>query len=108
MQRLCKKIEALYTDAFRPLGYRVELVVMPAERALREANAGAVDGDGARVEMNEDVLAQYPNPVKVDVPIAAVNLAAFAMTAESPVSEWSSFSGRNYLVAYPRGSKLWR
>jgi polar amino acid transport system substrate-binding protein len=44
--------------------------------------------------------------MKVDASLAEVNLAAIAMTADSAITGWSSFSGKKYLIPYQRGSRI--
>lgn len=42
---------------------------MPAERSLREANVGIIDGDVARLE---SAVVGFPNLIKVDVPVLVI------------------------------------
>lgn len=68
-------IDVVAAEAFRRAGLGLELVRLPAERALRLANAGRIDGEVVRVAGLE---AQYPNLVRVPEPIADVGFAAFS------------------------------
>jgi len=68
-------IDVVAAEAFRRAGLRVELVRLPAERALLLANSGQIDGEIVRVGGLE---AQYGNLLRVPEAIADVGFSAFS------------------------------
>ena len=70
-------IDLVADEAFRRAGLRYELVTLPAERALRLADAGKIDGEIVRVGGLEAV---YPNLLRVPEPISEVVFSAFGRT----------------------------
>jgi polar amino acid transport system substrate-binding protein len=68
-------------EVFRRAGLELQIVTLPAERALRLADGGQLDGELGRIGGLE---AQYPNLVRVPEPITEVRFAAFARDAGIP------------------------
>ncbi len=66
----------LLKQAYQNLGIDFKLLLYPGLRALEMANLGKVDGELARIEAIGD---QYPNLVRVDVPLCAIE-AVFVVT----------------------------
>jgi polar amino acid transport system substrate-binding protein len=73
--------DVIATEAFRRIGLAVQVVNLPAERALRLADEGHIDGEVGRVGGLE---AQYPNLARVPEPIARVEFAAFSRNPALP------------------------
>lgn len=97
--------ELLYTEAFGRLGFRFELYSVPIERALLEADAGRMDGDVARIELDEAQAAQYPHLVRVPEPVYQMKLAAYAVDPTLHVNSWADLGRRLLVVGHPRGYK---
>ena len=74
-------IDVVADEAFRRAGLRYELVSLPAERALRLADAGRIDGELVRVGGLEAV---YPNLLRVPEPISEVVFSAFSLREDTP------------------------
>jgi polar amino acid transport system substrate-binding protein len=68
-------VDVIAAEAFHRAGLALELVRLPAERALRLADAGRIDGELMRVGGLE---AQYAHLRRVPEPIAEVGFAAFS------------------------------
>jgi polar amino acid transport system substrate-binding protein len=94
-------IDVVAAEAFRRAGLRVELVRLPAERALLLANSGQIDGEILRVGGLE---AQYGNLLRVPEPIADVGFSAFS---RDPMirADFNSFRRRS--VGLIRGWKIY-
>ncbi len=111
-QELVNFIQKLYSEAFKKIGCKFELQVVPWERALLMANAGIVDGDAARVDLHKYYPFQYQNLIKVPVPILDDYVAVFAsklavQNGSVPVSSIENWADLAPLrVGYIRGHKL--
>ena len=73
-------------EAFRRIGYQINIVHLPSKRCLVNANNGIDDGLFARVEGME---AGYPNLVMVPEPVATFEFAVFSKH-DIPVNGWNS------------------
>jgi polar amino acid transport system substrate-binding protein len=60
------RLEAALREAYGKLGFQIEFVDMPGERAVVESNSGRADGETARIVGME---AAYPALRRVDVPL---------------------------------------
>ncbi len=85
-------------EAFRRLGFSVEIAVLPAERALANVNDGVDDGELLRVE---GIDAKYPNLVRVPEPVMSVDFVAFARDPGISIDGWRSLAG--YALGYVQG-----
>lgn len=86
---------------FAEAGVRLELVRLPAERALKNANAGIDDGDLARIAGLEKV---YPNLVRVPEKLLDIEFVAFGKNRHQAVS-WSVL--RKQTAGYLIGWKIY-
>ncbi len=77
-------LDAIAGEAFRRAGIRLQLVRLPAERGLLNANAGIEDGDLSRIA---GLDAQYPNLVRVPEKLLDWEFAAFGKEAALPARE---------------------
>lgn len=93
----------LMGEAFDQLGYRVEVDDPPAERALVNANAGVVDGDGPRIHDLRDI-GSYPNLLRVPVELIIIDFVAFTRGDALHVDNWASLAPYN--VGIVRGWKV--
>ena len=70
-------VEKNVTQAYNNIGYQVEIVRMPAKRALHEANISQwVDGELARVEIAGKVL---KNHIKIPIPLYSIEIYGYAL-----------------------------
>ena len=93
----------LIIQAYQDIGYRVEVVPMPAKRAMHEAVHGEwVDGVVGRAEMAAEILNHF---IRIPVAIGQVEIFAyFRQDAEkelAAIDSWAQLS--RYQVATLRG-----
>jgi len=89
-------------EAFRRIGYALETVRMPAERALINANRGIDDGDIARVAGLEK---KYPNLIQVPESYLTIDMVLFSKNnTEFVVKGWESML--NHSLAIISGWKI--
>ncbi|MBI9088944.1 MAG: hypothetical protein JEZ12_07000 [Desulfobacterium sp.] len=101
--RLYKVSYAVLSEAFKRLGYEFRLLTYPAKRGPVEVNAGRVDGEAHRIRgFNDD--RRYPNLVRVDESIQAIDQSVFARSKSIRVNGWESLA--NYEIIYLAGIKF--
>lgn len=88
-------------EALNRIGYDMEAVRLPAERALINANAGIDDGDLSRIAGLQKI---YPNLIQVPEAVLDVEFVVFTMDAEFSSQGWQSL--KPYSVAYITGWKI--
>lgn len=93
--------DRLLREAFRRANRQVEIVHLPAERSLINANQGITDGDFVRIDKMDTL---YPNLVKVPEKIIDFEFVAFSRHVNIPITGWASL--RPYHVAIVRGWKI--
>lgn len=93
--------DLILTEAVKRLGLALEIVNLPAERALIEADSGRDDGTFARVEGMER---QYPNLIRVAEPITTFEFVAHTAGAAFTPAGWESL--RPYHVGIITGWKI--
>ena len=94
-------LDAVVGEAFRRAGVKLKLIKLPAERALRNVNAGIDDGDLARIAGLE---AEYPNLVRVPEKLMDWEFAAFSRNPALP-ARWETLRGLP--VGHIRGWKIY-
>lgn len=87
-------LDLLYRELFARLGIAFEIQVLPAERALQNANAGIDDGDICRVAGLDSI---YPNLVRSTESVMQYQMVVFSREGNFPVS------GPESLVPYELG-----
>ncbi|WDE06145.1 hypothetical protein SG34_004220 [Thalassomonas viridans] len=97
------RIIALILQAYKEIGYRAEVVTMPAKRAMHEAvHNDWVDGAVGRAEIAEGVLRNF---IRIPVVIGEVEIFAYfredSRKALADISSWAGLS--RYKVASLRG-----
>ncbi len=88
-------------DAYQQLNIRIQVIGYPAERVLYSANSG--DTDGALLRM-AGLEKDYPNLIRVPVPIFYYDLMVFTKELDFQVKGWQSLSP--YTINFMRGNKL--
>lgn len=97
------ELSAIYTEAFRKMGYGFKLISQPGERALVDANEGIVDGEAVRT-INIDNK-KYPNLIRVPYAIIRVKFGAYSTDHSIKITGWGSLSGKPYRVGILKGYK---
>jgi len=93
--------DLLASEAFRRAGLRLQLVKVPAERALINANAGIEDGDLSRIAGLE---AAYPNLIRVPEKLIDMDFVAFARQRHPDEASWATLNP--FSVGYIQGWKI--
>jgi len=88
-------------EAFNRAGCAIEIIRLPAERSLINANEGITDGDFVRISGLERI---YPNLVQVPEKITDFEFVAFTKHIDIPIKGWESL--QPYHVAIVRGWKI--
>jgi polar amino acid transport system substrate-binding protein len=88
-------------EAFRRAGLRLQLVKLPPERGLVNANAGIEDGDLTRIAGLEK---NYPNLVRVPEKLMDWHFVAFARQAKPAAASWAKLEP--YSVGHIKGWKI--
>lgn len=89
-------------EAFRRMGYKLETVILPPERALINANLGIDDGDLLRIDGLEKI---YPNLIKVPEKIMDMDVMLFTKNKPNfKVKGWNSVA--NHIVTIVTGWKV--
>jgi len=94
-------LDRIYTEAFHRMGLRFRFVKLPAERALRSANDGTIDGDVSRIA---GLQRTYPNLVMVPFKLTDVEFTAFTRAPMNNPPSWDQLI--SYQVGYIKGWKI--
>jgi polar amino acid transport system substrate-binding protein len=90
--------EQVLKAAYGYLGVTTLFEEYPLLRSLILANAGTIDGDTHRII---EVTAQYPNLVRVDVPVNHLEITAYAKAPCPRLKGWEDLDGKR--VGHIRG-----
>ena len=88
-------------EAFRRMGYTLRTVQLPAERGLKNANRGIVDGEMSRIKGLDK---KYPNLIRVPEKIMDWEFVAFSYEPISLDGGWNDLSGKS--VSHINGWKI--
>lgn len=80
-------LDIIVGEAFKRAGLQLELVTLPAERALINANEGLEDGDLSRISGLEKT---YPNLVRVPESIFTMDFVAFTRKPTPVTANWDT------------------
>ena len=94
-------IDELARDAFKRIGVDVEILVLPAERSLINANEGLDDGDVFRIAGLER---DYPNLLRVPGKMLDNEFMAYTNRADIRIRNWADL--QPYVVAYATGWRI--
>jgi len=101
--RLYKISDAVLKHAFKSLGIMFEVKSFPPKRIPVEMNLGKIDGDTHRIyDFNREK--KYPNIIRVEESIQAVDQSVFTKIEDIKVNGWKSLS--NYKIFYLSGIKV--
>ncbi|MBF0559412.1 MAG: transporter substrate-binding domain-containing protein [Nitrospirae bacterium] len=84
--------DIVMTEAFKRIGIKLEIVNLPSERALINANEGIDDGNYARIEGLEKT---YPNLIRVPEEITRFEFSAFSKNVHFKPTGWDSLAPYN-------------
>ncbi len=88
--------DQVLAEALRRIGYRLETVRMPAERALINANRGIDDGELARIGGLQE---KYPNLIQVPETFLSVDMVLYSKNYPSFVVDgWESVASHSLAI----------
>jgi len=91
----------ILTEAYGRLGVPIQFELMPGARAIKSTDMGLSDGELFRVD---GMTKQYPNLIRVPVPIARTDFVVFTNRKPFIVNGYSSLA--SYRIAFRRGMKI--
>jgi len=94
-------LDIIVTEAIKKVGLGIELIRLPAERGLLNANAGIDDGGLSRIAGLEKI---YPNLIPVPEILITMSFGSFTRDPRMRISDWQSLGSHS--VGYIRGLKL--
>jgi polar amino acid transport system substrate-binding protein len=94
-------LDQVVKEAFTRIGIRAQIVSLPAERSLINANRGINDGDLLRIG---GLNRLYPNLIQVPVKLIDLEFVAFTKNVEFTPTDWSSL--KPYSVGIITGWKI--
>lgn len=95
-------IDLVAKKAFSRIGYTLKTVKLPAERGLKNVNAGIEDGELFRIKGMEKL---YPNLVRVPEKIIDMEFVAFSQQQIDITNGWPSLSP--YSISFVNGWKIY-
>ena len=93
--------DLILKEAFARLGREIDIIQLPAERSLTNANQGITDGDFVRISGLEKI---YPNLVRVPEKIVDFDFIAFSRHINIKTTGWETLIP--YDIAIVRGWKI--
>jgi polar amino acid transport system substrate-binding protein len=93
--------DQILIEAFRRVGQPLQILHLPTERSITNANSGISDGEFPRISGLDRL---YPNLVKVPEKIVDFEFVAFTWRPDIQLKDWSSC--KPYNVAIVRGWKI--
>ena len=95
-------LDIIAGEAFRRAGLHLQLIRLPPERGLRQANAGMIDGELTRTAGMEK---NYPNLIRVPEKIMDWHFVAFTRNAALQDVNWANLDSLS--VGHIRGWKIY-
>ncbi|VAW91607.1 hypothetical protein MNBD_GAMMA22-2776 [hydrothermal vent metagenome] len=95
-------LDELAVKIFKKIGYKLILANLPAERALRSANSGLIDGELIRVKGMNNI---YTNLIQIPESLITLKFVAFAKTKVNLSSGWDAL--KNKEIAFITGWKIY-
>mgnify|MGYP000232164641 CR=1 FL=1 len=87
-------------EAYKRIGVNVDLLELPAERAIHDVDRGMLDGVLNRIQ---GIESKYHNLVMIPIPINSLSFGVFTKNLTFPITGWKSLLP--YTVAIRRGIK---
>ncbi len=94
-------LDELSKIIFRKIGYKLIIDKLPAERALRSANNGLIDGEIIRVKGMSKL---YTNLIRIPESIVTLKFVAFSKTEIDLSSKWDALANKE--IAFITGWKI--
>lgn len=94
-------LDEVATEAFRRINVKLQTVQLPAERGLKNADRGLIDGEMSRIEGLDK---QYANLIRVPEKIMDWEFVVFSYKPISLEKGWIALSGKS--VAHINGWKI--
>jgi len=91
--------EIVMTDLYHRLGLEINMLRLPAKRAIWTANNGDALGELIRIDK---IIDQYPNMVKIPIPIGTIKFSVFSKDHQFTVTGWDSL--KPYKIGLLRGT----
>ncbi len=88
-------------EAYSLIGREIDVAMLPGSRAIKLSGLGAVDGELYRIGA---INHGYPDLVRVNVPIANLEVRAFSHSLDFPTNGWNSL--KPYRLAMMQGVKI--
>ncbi len=95
-------LDLIAKEALTRIGYTLKTIKLPAERGLRNVNAGIEDGELFRIKGIEKL---YPNLIRVPEKIIDMEFVAFSQQSINLTNSWLSLSP--YSVSFLNGWKIY-
>ncbi|SDK59777.1 polar amino acid transport system substrate-binding protein [Maridesulfovibrio ferrireducens] len=95
-----KAMKELLTTCFNRMNIKINIIPMPSERSLYNANAGTQDGNFLRTE---GISKSYPNLIMVPEPFYVNTIVAFSHNKNIKIDGWKSLLP--YRVVWVKGWK---
>ncbi len=95
-------LDLVAKEALARNGYKLRTVYLPAERALKNVNAGLEDGEMARIAGMEKL---YPNIIRVPEKIIDMEFVAFSRNNITLNNGWADLP--KYAVSFINGWKIY-
>jgi polar amino acid transport system substrate-binding protein len=89
---------ATVREAYKRIGYEIEIQRFNGKTALKKSNSGEVDAELQRVD---GISRKYSNLIQVPIPINFLRGTAFATKVSFPVTGW--YSLKPYKIGIPKG-----
>ncbi len=93
--------EVIVRQAYRQLNIDIEIIPLPAERSIRVADSGELDGELYRIS---GMTRYYPNLQMIPVPVNYLEAAVFTLQPQQQISSWEQL--KPLKVAVRRGVKF--
>ena len=93
-------LRRVFNEAFRRLGWRLDVLVMPARRAELALQRGDVDGEMVRTSLYGE---QHPELQRVDTPLLRVSFGIYGTPAASRPQSLEALRAGEGQVIYRRG-----
>ena len=94
-------MDEISREAFKRIGYQIKTIQLPAERGLKNVNAGIEDGEMSRIA---GLSKTYPNLIQVPEKIMDWEFVVFSIAPISLDNGWSDLD--NKTVSFLNGWKI--
>lgn len=84
--------DEVLVEAFKRIGFKLEVAVFPTERSLKMATTGLVDGEFMRTRAIEK---EYPGLIRVPEPVVDIEFSVFSNIPIDLTNGWLSLAGKS-------------